>query len=128
MNAARGAVCGVGLDTVEVERFRSLIARRPRMIERLFSESERAAMAVRRDPVPGLAARFAAKEATMKALGSGLGAFDFDEVEIVRSPDGAPALVTRGRAAALAASRGVTNLHVSLSHTATLASAVVVAS
>ena len=119
---------GVGLDTVDVGRFRAVLARRPGMIERMFSASEREAMSARLDPVPGYAARFAAKEATMKALHSGLGAFDLADVEIVRSPGGAPVLVASGRAASLAASLGVSRLDVSLTHTSTLASAVVVAS
>lgn len=121
-------VRGIGIDTVELDRFRALVARRPQILERLFSPGEREAMARRADPVPGLAARFAAKEATMKALGAGLGAFGFAEVEIATGAGGAPHLVTSGRAAELAADLGVRRLDVSLTHTATLASAVVVAS
>lgn len=119
---------GVGIDLVELDRFRAVLARRPGILDRIFSPGERAAMGERSDPVPGLAARFAAKEATMKALGAGLGSFGLAEVEVVRAASGAPTLVASGRAAALAAERGVRRLDVSLSHTATLASAVVVAS
>lgn len=119
---------GLGLDAVDLDRFRKVIARRPGMVERMFSEAERAELAGRADPVPGLAARFAAKEAAMKALGVGLGAFGLDEVEVVRGPGGAPQLRAAGRAASLAASRGVTSWHVSLTHTGTVAAATVVAS
>ena len=77
------------------------------MAERLFSAGERAWAARLVNPSPSLAARFAAKEAVMKALGVGLGAFAFNEVEVVRRPSGQPELALRGRAAALAAHRGV---------------------
>jgi holo-[acyl-carrier protein] synthase len=92
--------------------------------ERLFSERER-------DDAPhveGLAARFAAKEATWKALGVGLGATGFRDVEVQRTSSGAPTLVLRGRAAELARQQGVARWHVSLTHTATTAAAVVMAS
>lgn len=118
---------GVGTDLVDVVRFRRMIERRPGLVDRLFGPAEREAMALRTDPAMGFAARFAAKEATMKALGVGLGAFDFAEVEVVRTPSGAPELRLHGRAAALAATAGVVRWHVSLSHIDTVASAVVVA-
>lgn len=122
-----GSVVGVGVDAVEVERFRLALARRPRLAERLFSPAERAEAAVLRDPAPGLAARFAAKEAVMKSLSVGLGAFDFADVEVVRRPGGAPGLTVGGRAARLAAERSVAGWHLSLTHTASLAVAVAVA-
>jgi|SRR5205809_242808 len=118
---------GIGIDAVEVERFRAVLARRPSVARRLFTDGERDSLARRRDPVPGLAARFAAKEAVMKALGVGLGAFAFHEVEVVRARSGAPSLVLRGAAAALAGERGVTGWRVSLTHTGTMAEAVAVA-
>ena len=77
-----GEVIGVGIDAVDVERFRRVLGRRPRFAERVFTAAERAEAAGRRDPVPGLAARFAAKEAVMKSLSVGLGAFDFADVLI----------------------------------------------
>jgi holo-[acyl-carrier protein] synthase len=120
-------VIGIGLDTVDVVRFRRALARHPRLAERVFTERERADMAGRADPVPGLAARFAAKEAAMKALGVGIGAVRLAEIGVVRAPSGAPSLVTTGRAAARAALLGVGVLRVSLTHTATHAGAVVVA-
>jgi holo-[acyl-carrier protein] synthase len=119
---------GIGIDAVDLARFRAVLERRPGMLARVFSDAEREAMARRVDPVPGLAARFCAKEATLKAFGAGLGAFDLAEVEVVNGPGGAPMLRASGRASELAASLGVRRIDVSLTHTAMIASAVVVAS
>ncbi|MGO8874197.1 MAG: holo-ACP synthase [Acidimicrobiales bacterium] len=118
---------GVGIDAVDIDRFRDVLARRPRMADRLFSGAEREFAGARSDPVPTLAARFAAKEAVMKALSTGLGGVDFADIEVLSSPGGAPRLCVSGRASQRAGSLGVTRWHVSLSHTATLATAVVVA-
>ena len=122
-----GAVVGLGLDLVDIPRFAAVLARRPAMPERLFTAGERAYAGSLADPVPSLAARFAAKEAVMKAMGVGLGAFDFGEVEVQRRPSGEPRLVLTGRAAELAVDRAVRQWLVSLTHTSTAAAAVVVA-
>ena len=122
-----GEVVGVGIDAVDVERFRTVLSRRQGFAERIFTPAERAEAAARQDPVPGLAARFAAKEAVMKSLSVGLGAFDFADVEVVRGEGGAPALTVTGRAATLAEERTVGGWHVSLTHTATVAMAIAVA-
>jgi holo-[acyl-carrier protein] synthase len=118
---------GIGIDAVEVERFRAVLERQPRVADRLFTEGERAYGGRWRDPAPRLAARFAAKEAVMKALGVGLGAFAFQEVEVVSQESGAPALVLRGGAAALASRLGVQGWRLSMTHTDSLAQAVAVA-
>jgi holo-[acyl-carrier protein] synthase len=122
-----GEVVGVGIDAVDVARFRTVLDRRRGFAERIFTDAERAEAATRHDPVPGLAARFAAKEAVMKSMSVGLGAFDFADVEVVRGEGGAPALSVNGRAAALAEQRGVSGWHISLTHTATVAMAIAVA-
>ena len=126
------AVVGVGVDAVDVDRFRRLLRRRPGLAGRLFTDGERADVAATADPAERLAARFAAKEATMKALGSGIGAFALRDVEVVRAGGqgatrGAPSLRLSAAAARLADERRVTRWHVSLTHTATVAMAVVVA-
>jgi holo-[acyl-carrier protein] synthase len=120
-------VIGVGIDAVDVDRFRRTLARTPRLVDRLFTADERAYASRSSDPTERLAARFAAKEAVMKALGVGLGAFAFNDVEVERAASGAPTLVLRGSAGALAADRGVREWKVSLSHTAHIAEAVVIA-
>jgi len=120
-------VKGLGTDVVDLERFRRALDRTPNLVPRLFTDGERALAASRRDPVPALAARFAAKEAVMKVLGVGLGAIDWHDVEVVREESGRPRLEVTGRAAALADAAGVTDWHLSLSHSDLVATAVAAA-
>lgn len=130
MTATAGAgrlLIGLGVDTVEVARLAAMLRRRPSMAERLFTPDELAYAARLKTPAPSLAARFAAKEAAMKALGVGLGAFGFGDVSVTRQGLGPPALVVVGRAAALAAGSGVGGWMVSLTHTDAVATAVVAA-
>jgi len=126
--AVRGTVLvGIGIDSVDLARMRRVLARRPGLAERLFTAGELTSASSRADPVPTLAGRFAAKEAVMKSLGVGLGSFDWRDLDIARRPGGQPALALAGRAAALARSRGVTRWELSITHTDTVASAVVAA-
>lgn len=118
---------GIGTDLVELDRFRSALARTPTLAERLFTEGERAYAAQRADPTERLAVRFAAKEAVMKALGVGLGAFAMHDVEVVRAESGQPSLTLRGAAADLADARGVTRWLLTLTHTERSAQAIAVA-
>jgi holo-[acyl-carrier protein] synthase len=123
----RGAVVGVGVDLVDVERLRTALARTPSLAARLFTEGERAALAGRRDPMPHLAARFAAKEAVMKALGRGLATIELTDIEVVVDEHGAPQVMLYGSAAERAAELGVGLVRVSLTHTGSLAQAFAVA-
>ena len=122
-----GALLGLGIDSVDIPRFAEVLGRRPALAGRLFTAGERQYAASLANPVPTLAARFAAKEAVMKALGVGLGAFGWADVEVGRDSSGAPRLVVTGRAASLAAGRGVGGWHLSITHTDSVASAVVAA-
>ncbi len=122
-----GAVVGVGVDAVDLDRFRAVVSRTPSVLDRLFTEAERAYAATAIDPTARLAARFAAKEAVMKVLGVGLGAFGFRDVEVVRAGSGSPSLVLRGGAAVLADTQGAMAWHLSLSHTQRTAMAVALA-
>ena len=97
------------------------------MVARLFTAAEQSYTGALANPVPSLAARFAAKEAVMKALGVGLGAFAFHDVEVDRAPSGAPIVHLYGRAAGLAAQKGAESWLISLSHTASTAAAIVLA-
>ncbi len=120
-------VLGVGTDLVEVARVRAALGRQPGLRERLFTEEEWAYAHRHRDPMPHLAARFAAKEAVMKALGRGMDAMSFHEIGVVRDEDGRPTVELSGRAVRAADAAGVAAWEVSLTHTAELAQAVAVA-
>src|SRR5690606_34779396 len=124
---ARERMIGIGVDAVDIARFRRSLERTPSMRTRLFTVEELGYAESRADPVPSLAARFAAREAVMKALGVGLGAFGFHDVWVRRDVTGAPSLVVTGAAAELAAARSVRLWHLSLTHSDELAIAYVVA-
>ncbi len=124
--APRGVV-GLGTDVVDLERFRRVLERTPSLESRAFTEAERATCRRRRDPVPGLAGRFAVKEAVLKALGSGLGDAALAEIEVVRAESGEPHVVLHGGAAELAAARGVEGWMVSITHSELVAVATVLA-
>jgi holo-[acyl-carrier protein] synthase len=120
-------VVGVGVDAVDLLRFARVLGRRARLADRVFTPGELAYARAAVDPVPRLSTRFAAKEAVMKALGVGLGAFPFQDVEVVRVGLDAPGVVLTGAAEALALGCGVSRWHLSLSHTGEVAVALVVA-
>ena len=113
---------GIGVDVVEIDRFRLALSRTPGMRTRLFVPTELDYVAPKADPVPSLAARFAAREAVMKALGLGLGAFGFHDAWVEVEASGAPRLVVTSRARELAVDRGVVRWHLSLSHDGPVAS------
>jgi holo-[acyl-carrier protein] synthase len=112
----------IGIDLLEIGRLERALERRPRLAERVFTESELRYANERARPGRHLAARFAAKEAALKALGTG--SFALREIEVVEGPP--PRLELHGRAAASARERGVA-LSVSLSHSREMAVAVVLA-
>jgi holo-[acyl-carrier protein] synthase len=125
-------VVGVGVDAVDVARFRRVLDRRPSVASRCFTAAEQSDASGSADAVQSLAARFAAKEAVMKALGSGLGSFAWTDVEVRRTTGtgasrNAPYLVLHGAASELAGARGAATLHLSLTHTDGVAMAFVVA-
>ncbi|WP_394935617.1 holo-ACP synthase [uncultured Ilumatobacter sp.] len=117
---------GIGIDVVDIERFRTTLERTPSMRTRVFTQIELDYVAPQSDPIPSLAARFAAREAVMKSLGLGLGAFSFHDVWVERAASGAPSLAITGRAAELAHAAGVTRWHLSLTHSDLVAAAYVV--
>jgi holo-[acyl-carrier protein] synthase len=118
-------ILGIGVDLVEVERIAAAIARHgPPFLDRVFTTQEIAACGTRYER---LAARFAAKEAVAKAFGTGIGAaMGFKDIEVVNEDSGRPRVALHGAAAATAVDRGVTEIHLSLSHTASQAIAQVV--
>jgi holo-[acyl-carrier protein] synthase len=129
--AARKAgpvIAGIGVDMVSIPRFRALMERKgAAALRRFFTAGEAERCRQSRSELESLAARFAAKEAFFKALGTGWGLGGrWTEVEVVSAPTGAPALRLTGRAAEAAAERGVSAIHLSLTHTDDTAAAFVV--
>ena len=118
---------GIGVDLCEVDRMRRALARTPGLKQRVFTEQEQRYCDRRRDPTERYAARFAAKEAVLKAMGVGLGACKLRDIEVAKAPSGAPSVLLHGAAAAIAARLGITAWHLALTHTAELAEAIAVA-
>lgn len=106
-------VAGIGVDVVAIDLVRRHTGANPAFAEAAFTDNERTDCAGRPDR---LAARWAAKEAVMKALGTGLGTVDPHDVEIVRANGGQPQVVLRRAAEAAAVTAGVDRVHVSVSH------------
>jgi len=120
------SIIGVGIDVAEIERFRASLERTPALAQRLFLEGELLLPSGERRGVASLAARFAAKEAVAKALGAP-GGLLWTDAEVCVEDSGRPWLRVTGTVAARAEELGVRSWHVSLSHDAGVASAVVVA-
>lgn len=116
-------ILGVGVDAIEVERVRAALRRTPSLLGRLFTVGEQAACVTRCGDLRygGLAARFAAKEAVAKALGTGVRGFRWLDVEVESDEFGKPSVRLHGAAAERAADLGVAAVHLSLSHSPTLA-------
>jgi holo-[acyl-carrier protein] synthase len=114
-----------GVDLVEIERFEKAVGRHPaRFLDRVFTRRELEDVG---ENMASLAARFAAKEAVAKALGTGIGAISWHEVEVLRGPERQPTLRLHGEAARLAEELELDCWSLSLSHSQTHAIAFVVA-
>jgi holo-[acyl-carrier protein] synthase len=113
-------IVGIGIDVVDVERFGQTLERTPALRARLFTPAERAL------PLASLAARFAAKEALAKALGAPAG-LQWHDCEVGKDADGRPVFELQGTVQARAIALRAHSIHLSLSHDAGIASAVVVA-
>ena len=118
---------GTGIDLVEIERIEHSIERYgERFLHRVYTESEIAYCRRKRSSAESFAARFAAKEAGAKALGTGISrGVSWQEFQVERLPGGRPTLTLRGRARLLATELGVTRIALSLTHTGSLAMATV---
>ncbi len=127
MANSRAEVIGIGVDLCEVDRMRTALERTPTLRGRVFTDAEQAYCDRRQDPTERYAARFAAKEATSKALGTGIIGIRWREMEILPNRRGKPVLILHGRAAERAKQLGLTEFSVSLTHSRTDAMAFVVA-
>ena len=121
-------IVGSGIDLVEIARIQQSLERfGPRFLNRVFTTAEQAYCMRKRNAAESLAARFAAKEAAAKALGTGISrGVNWLEIEVVREPGGRPSLLFHGRAAQIASQLGVAHAALSITHTATLSMANVV--
>ncbi|WP_336049332.1 holo-ACP synthase [Streptomyces sp. CA2R101] len=119
-------IIGVGIDVAEIERFGEALERTPGLAQRLFLGEELILPSGERRGIASLAARFAAKEALAKALGAP-GGLHWSDAEVYVEDSGRPRLRVRGTVEARAKDLGVRSWHVSLSHDAGVASAVVIA-
>ncbi|MBE3586100.1 holo-ACP synthase [Desulfofundulus thermocisternus] len=116
--STRHNICSIGSDMVSVERIRQAVGKfGERFLSRVYTGGERQYCMARRDPYPCYAARFAAKEAVLKALGTGLtGGCSWRNVEVVSSKRGVPGVKLHGRAALLAREQGIKTFLLTLSH------------
>jgi holo-[acyl-carrier protein] synthase len=123
-----GGVLGLGLDLVDVGRLEKVIARQGQVfLRRVFTSGEQEYCEAKAEPAVFYAARFAAKEAVAKAFGTGIGAaLGWLDVEVLREASGAPQIRLLGKGAALARSRSVARVLLSLTHTGGMAAASVV--
>lgn len=120
-------IVGVGIDLTSVARMARLLERWGERIEaRLFTDGEVAYSRARAHPAQHLAARFSAKEAALKALGGPMG-LSWHELEVITQENGQPVMALHGVALKLMQVRGISRLHLSLTHTSEQAAAVVVA-
>lgn len=111
-------VFGIGIDVVEVARIAAAIERHGEpFLNRIFTAAERGYCASRKQSPLHFAARFAAKEAVAKALGTGIGSqAGWLDLEVIHHPSGAPKIRLAGPAASFATTRGITEVQISLSH------------
>jgi holo-[acyl-carrier protein] synthase len=111
-------VLGIGIDVVEVERVSSAIRRHGEpFLAKIFTTAEREYCESRKNPAMHYAARFAAKEAASKALGTGIGGnAGLHDLEIIHDAKGAPLLRLAGAAGAFAKQQGITEIRISLTH------------
>jgi len=110
-------IAGIGTDIVEIERVKQAAERNgDRFLNRVFTPSERSFCDSRRDRFACYAVRFAAKEAVLKAMGTGLAGSRWTDVEIARKTGGFPTVLLHGATAALAAKKGIGRMLLSLSH------------
>lgn len=113
------SILGIGVDVVDLARFKATLERTPTMRTRLFTDAERDL------PLESLAGRFAAKEALAKAMGAPAG-LSWQDFEIVNDAHGAPAFKLHGAAPERLAALGIETIHLSISHDTSIATAFVV--
>jgi len=121
-------IIGIGIDIIEVTRIERLLTKQKRFQQRIFTETEIAYCESKKNKAQNYAGRFAAKEALLKAIGTGWRrGVSFKEIEIVNNERGKPEIFLSGKAREVADDLGISNIQVSLSHLKEFATAVVTA-
>jgi holo-[acyl-carrier protein] synthase len=119
-------IIGIGTDMIEVLRLEKNIGK-PQFLSKVFTERELEICMSKQSRLQSLAARFAAKEAFMKALGTGWsGGISFSQIEVINDEKGAPRMILHGKSRSFADRLGVTDIHVTLSHLKEIALATVI--
>lgn len=110
--------CGLGVDIIDISRFREILKRTPSFEKRMFSKSEISYCDKMNDKAPHLAARFAAKEAVLKSLGRGFSdGIGYRDIEVALERSNKPTIKLSGRVAEIAEAEDIENISISLSHT-----------
>jgi len=120
-------IIGIGIDIADQKRLQQSLERHgEHIVQRIFTEKEIMACQRYREKTEHYAGKFAVKEAFMKAIGIGFGQVEFKEIEVLNRENGAPYIVTSGKAKKAIEKLDITNIHVSISHDANIAVAVVI--
>ena len=109
-------IFGVGTDLVEIGRIQHAIEKNPRFLTKVYTEEEIRYCQRKKNPWQSFAARFAAKEAVSKALGTGIGKIGLTDIEVQNQSTGQPQIVLHGAAQIFAQAHGIKRVHISLSH------------
>lgn len=118
---------GNGVDLIEIDRIKEMIQRKPRFIKRFFTEKENLFFESKGFKSESIAGNFAAKEAVVKAIGTGVRGFNLMDIEVLRDALGKPCVILHGRAKEIAEGLGVGIIHLSISHTQSYAVAFAIA-
>lgn len=120
-------IYGIGNDIIEIDRISQAMDRNPRIIDRLFSDREKAMLETKSFKPESVAGNFCAKEAVVKSLGTGLRGFQLEDLEILRDEANKPYVVTSGRLRDICRERGISQIMVTISHSKHYASATAIA-
>ncbi|HAE62281.1 MAG TPA: holo-[acyl-carrier-protein] synthase [Eubacteriaceae bacterium] len=120
-------IYGIGNDVMEIDRIEGVIKKKPRFLEKYFTEAERSYFDMRKGSLQTIAGYFCAKEAVSKALGTGFGLFKMSDIEIVKDFRGKPDVILHGKALDFVKEHNIVSIFISISHSNNYAAAMAVA-
>lgn len=110
-------ILGTGIDIIEIERIQKIVSKRKRFLSRFFTEKEQEYFQRRgKNQVESIAGYFAAKEAIVKSMGTGFSGFRWQDIEVIKLPQGQPKVMLWGKAKQEADKRGIEDIELSISH------------